>query len=88
MFVIAGCYGKYKCLKDVYSMNITSLIETGETDDLCWIKRNISGDPKLARWGHSSAVYNDKIYIFSGRFGNDLNDLLVFDPKDDSLRTI
>ena len=31
----------------------------------------------LTRWGHSSVVYDNKIYIFGGRFSNDLNDLLV-----------
>lgn len=88
IFVIAGCYGKYRCLKDVYSMDITGLIETGKTKDLCWVERNISNSSMLTRWGHSSVVYNDKIYVFAGRFSNDLNDLLIIDPQSNSLKTI
>jgi len=30
-FVIAGCHSKYRCLSDVYSLDLTSLIATGST---------------------------------------------------------
>jgi len=33
----------------------------------------------LARWGHVSKVFEDKIYIFGGRTYMELNDLLVYD---------
>ena len=42
-------------------------------------ERKLDGSAFLTRWGHSSAVYNGNIYIFGGRFSNDLNDVLVFD---------
>ncbi len=42
----------------------------------------------LTRWGHSSAVYDNKIYIFGGRFSNDLNDLLVADLENNIIRAI
>ena len=41
----------------------------------------------LTRWGHTSAVYDDKIYIFGGRFCNDLNDILIADPQKDTITT-
>jgi hypothetical protein len=55
---------------------------------LSWAERNIIGNSMLTRWGHSSTVYNDKIYVFAGRFSNDLNDLLVIDIQANSLKTI
>jgi Kelch motif len=58
LFVIAGCYGKYRCLKDVYSMDLSSLIQTHKTEGLSWVERNISNSSMLTRWGHSSVVYN------------------------------
>lgn len=39
----------------------------------------------LTRWGHTSAVYEDKIYVFGGRFCNDLNDIQVLDPAKDQV---
>ena len=33
----------------------------------------------MSRWGHSSVVFDRKIYVFAGRFSNDLNDVLVID---------
>jgi N-acetylneuraminic acid mutarotase len=42
----------------------------------------------LTRWGHSSAVYDNKIYIFGGRFSNDLNDLLVADFETNTIRQL
>jgi hypothetical protein len=30
-FVIAGCHSKYRCLSDVYSLDLTALITTGST---------------------------------------------------------
>ncbi len=31
IFVVAGCHGKYRCLSDVYSLDLTPLIETGSS---------------------------------------------------------
>mgnify|MGYP000241733760 CR=1 FL=1 len=39
----------------------------------------------LTRWGHTSTVYDDKIYVFGGRFCNDLNDILILDPQKDQI---
>ena len=33
----------------------------------------------MTRWGHASASLKNKIYIFGGRFSNDLNDILVLE---------
>lgn len=42
----------------------------------------VSSNPKLERWGHSSDVYDGKIFIFAGRVSDnaDTNDVLVFRP--------
>ena len=34
--VLAGCHGKYRCLSDVFSMDLTSLMQTGSFDQLEW----------------------------------------------------
>jgi hypothetical protein len=60
-------------------MDFTSLLKTGNFDQLEWTERKLKGTSFLSRWGHSSAVFDKKIYIFGGRFSNDLNDLLVAD---------
>lgn len=78
-FVIAGCHSKYRCLSDIYSIDLTSLIETGKITNLEWKELKIKSYSFLTRWGHTSVVFDRKIYIFGGRFSNDLNDLLVVD---------
>ncbi len=30
--ILAGCHGKYRCLSDVFSMDMTPLINTGNFD--------------------------------------------------------
>lgn len=30
-FIIAGCHGKYRCLNDIYSMDMTELLKNGAT---------------------------------------------------------
>lgn len=63
----------------MYSIDFTCLLQDGDYDRLEWKDRKPMGSAFLTRWGHSSAVYDNKIYIFGGRFSNDLNDLLVLD---------
>lgn len=88
MFVIAGCYSKYRCLSDTYSIDLTSFFQTGRVDKLAWKERKMKDSTFLTRWGHTSAVYNNKIYVFGGRFCNDLNDILVLDPSRDQITNI
>lgn len=42
----------------------------------------------ILRWGHTSTVFDEKIYIFGGRFCNDLNDIMVFDPKKETIKNL
>lgn len=86
MFVVAGCHGKYRCLSDVWSLDLTPLLE-GSTE-LKWVERKLKNSSFLTRWGHSTAAYNGKIYVFAGRFSNDLNDLLVIDPSNNTLKGV
>lgn len=88
MFIIAGCHGKYRCLSDLYSLDLTPLLETGSAQQLRWVERKPKGASFISRWGHSSAVYDGRIYLFAGRFSNDLNDVLVIDVQNNSLKTL
>ena len=85
-FVVAGCHGKYRCLSDVYSLDLAPLFETGSVKQLKWTERKVKGASFLSRWGHSSAVFDGKIYVFAGRFSSDLNDVLVIDVQTNSLK--
>lgn len=87
-FIIGGCHGKYRCLSDVYSLDLAPLIKDGDTERLEWRDRKPLGSAFLTRWGHSSSVYDNKIYIFGGRFSNDLNDLLVLDIERNTIKAL
>ena len=87
-FIIGGCHGKYRCLSDVYSIDLTPLIERGQIENLHWVSHKPSGSAFLTRWGHTSAVYDNKIHIFGGRFSNDLNDLLVLDLQRNEIKAM
>lgn len=69
-------------------MDLKPLLETGDTSKLEWRERKLDGATFLTRWGHTSTVLNDKIYIFGGRFSNDLNDLLVIDLQSNAIRSV
>lgn len=64
------------------------LIKDGDTERLEWRDRKPLGSAFLTRWGHSSSVYDNKIYIFGGRFSNDLNDLLVLDIERNTIKAL
>ncbi len=87
-FVIGGCHGKYRCLSDVYSLDLTPLLRDGDIERLEWKDRKPIGNTFLTRWGHSSTVYDNKIFIFGGRFSSDLNDLLVFDIEKNMFKSL
>lgn len=86
--MIAGCYNKYRCLSDIYSIDLTSFLETGSTAGLAWRERKMKDSTFLTRWGHTSAAYEDKIYVYGGRFCNDLSDILVLDPEKNSISAL
>jgi N-acetylneuraminic acid mutarotase len=69
-------------------MDMSILFETGKADKLRWRERKMKDNTFLTRWGHTSEVYEDKIYVFGGRFCNDLNDILVLDPMKDQINTL
>lgn len=79
MYILAGCHDKYRCLNDIFSIDLTPFI-IDSTIELEWNELKLKGTSFLTRWGHSSAVFEDKIYLFGGRFSNDLQDLIVLDP--------
>ena len=85
--MVAGCHAKYRCLSDIYSIDLTKLFETGSVQGLRWRERKMKDNTFLTRWGHTSTVYDDKIYVFGGRFCNDLNDILILDPQKDQITT-
>lgn len=88
MFIIGGCHGRYRSLNSIYSLDLSGLIENQNYSSLKWKEIKTDGASFLTRWGHSSTVYDGKIYVFAGRFSNDLNDLLVIDPQNLTIRLV
>lgn len=87
-YVLAGCYSKYRCLNDVWKVNLTSLLQTGTTNQLEWEEVKLNRASFLTRWGHTSAVFDEKIYVFGGRFSNDLQDILIIDPAKETIKVL
>lgn len=79
-YVIGGCYGKYKSLGDVYEMDLSELLEKGNASSLHWKNIELKGE-FTPRWGHTSYVYNNCIYIFGGRSQDDQNDIVMINPQ-------
>jgi hypothetical protein len=88
MIIIGGCHSRYRSLNDVYSLDLRPLLETGDVSKLEWKERKLEGATFLTRWGHTSTVLGDKIYVFGGRFSNDLNDLLAIDLSSGVIRNV
>ena len=88
LYIIAGCHSKYRCLSDIYSIDLTSFLEKGEVSTLEWKDRKMKDNTFLTRWGHTSVVYDDKIYVYGGRFCNDLSDILVVDCHKNTISSL
>lgn len=87
-FIIAGCHSKYRCLYDIYSIDLSPLLESGSPAGLAWTERKMKENTFLTRWGHTSVVYDNKIYVFGGRFSSDLNDILILDPAKNQIQAL
>ena len=71
-------------LGDIYRVNLDKLLKEGKYTDFVW-ENVIKNNKELERWGHSSDVFNEKIYITCGRISpsQDCCETFVFDPKTD-----
>jgi N-acetylneuraminic acid mutarotase len=74
-------------LNDIWSLDVSDLLK-GNGQTFKWMERKVKGNTFLTRWGHSSNVYDGKIYIFGGRFSNDLNDILVIDLEKSTMKAL
>lgn len=69
-YVIGGCKGtNYTLLGDAYRVDLTNLVSGGCFEDFEWELR-VENDRQLERWGHSSDVYEGKVYISCGRISS------------------
>lgn len=57
MYIMGGCHGKYNCLGDLYSLDLSEMVSSGKTSTLKWEKIAIKED-ELKRWGHTLDFYN------------------------------
>jgi hypothetical protein len=84
LYILGGCQGAYNCLSSVYRINLEELKSVYDENEFHitadWEEvryRKVSAE--LFRWGHSSCVYGNSIFIFGGRNSEDLNELLSLD---------
>ena len=88
MYVFGGSSGKV-LLGDMISIDFATLLETGSTQGLVWREQKLRGPADLlTRWGHTSAVFDDKIYIYGGRIQHDHTGVLVIDPHQHTIREL
>jgi hypothetical protein len=85
-YVLGGCTGNYQLLGDIHRVDLSRLFEENAFSDFSWECVNRKSK-QLERWGHSSNVYHDKIYLSCGRISanSDSNDTYCFDPAHNSL---
>ena len=88
LFIIGGCHTKYRPLTDIYSMDLSPFIKTQNIDLLEWKERTFNSSSILSRWGHTSSVFEGKIYVFGGRFSSDLNDIVVIDIEKETMKSL
>ena len=77
-----GCHSEYVHLNDVNVFYLNDFVKSnGDSPIIKCIKLDFRGDSALpnTRWGHTAAVYDDKIYILGGRNEQDIGDLHCLD---------
>ena len=76
-----GCHSEYEHLSDLDMFDLTAFIESGcvNLTVTCCKLTCLAGKGPSSRWGHSAAVYEDKVYILGGRNSADISDLHCLD---------
>jgi hypothetical protein len=72
-------------------MNMFDASEFVETEGEAPIKCDklkCKGEIPSPRWGHSSGLYEGKIYMFGGRNDRDLKDLYCFTPESNEWKNV
>lgn len=69
-------------------VDLSNLLKNGTMNGLYWKEMEFQAASFLTRWGHACASLQNRIYIFGGRFSNDLNDILVLDLETMKMKTI
>jgi hypothetical protein len=57
VYVFGGCEGKYSCLGDLFELDLSAFLESGNTNDLAWNQVKLD-EEIVARWGQTSHYYN------------------------------
>lgn len=71
-------------MNDLHIFNFDNFVKSNATEKLVaceLVKFDKQDVVPSTRWGHSSSVYQDKMYVLGGRNETDISDLFVFDPK-------
>lgn len=80
IITFGGCHSEYEHVNDLDMFDLTAFIESGCSNlTVMCTKLAMTGKGPSSRWGHSSAVYRDKMYILGGRNSADISELHCFD---------
>eukprot|EP00742_Colponemidia_sp_Colp-10_P005408 GILJ01005778.1.p1 GENE.GILJ01005778.1~~GILJ01005778.1.p1 ORF type:complete len:803 (-),score=109.40 GILJ01005778.1:84-2492(-) len=81
MFVFAGCYRTYRCVSELYVLDVSDYNPQTNHGSMVWTMPTVHGVVPKERWGHTSFVFGTNMFIFGGRCGYDLNDMCVLDSE-------
>jgi hypothetical protein len=80
LITFGGCHSEYEHLADLDMFDLTDFIESRHANRaIACQKLNSKSQGPSSRWGHSAAVYKDKIYIIGGRNASDVSDIHCLD---------
>ena len=70
MYLFGGCHDKYESIGDCFELDLGDFLVSHDLNDIVWKAMEVSDKQLLERWGHVSALIEDKAYIFGGRNHN------------------
>ena len=80
MYIVGGCENKYECIADIFYVDFERFLVSEDVSDLKWKELKVNKVELIRRWGHASAIKDNKAYIFGGRCGNkDLQNFVEID---------
>ena len=79
IITFGGCHSEYVHLNELHIFDLAEFLRSPSNSTISCVRIENSLGVPSSRWGHSSAVYQDRLYILGGRNDEDLIDLQVYD---------
>ena len=79
VITFGGCFAEYQHLNDVNIFDLDQFVKNGGPTTCVRLTQPTMPD---TRWGHSAAVFEDRLYILGGRNEQDISDLHCFSVEE------